>query len=56
MINDFGIPINFNETKALILSSSNKGEENLDLAGFMNLIFNDNEALKIDNKNFKCKY
>jgi len=53
MINDFGIPINFNETKALFLSSSSRKNVNsLNLAEFINLLFGDNEALKIEN--FKC--
>ena len=53
MINDFGIPINFNETKALFLSSSSRKNVNtLNLAEFINLLFGENEALKIEN--FKC--
>ncbi len=55
MINNFGIPINYNETKALFMSTSSRDNERLDLAEFMNLIFSDNEALKFDEKAFKCK-
>jgi len=54
MINKFGIPINFNETRALFLSTSSRNTETLNLDEFMNLIFTENEALKVDYKNFKC--
>jgi len=56
MINRFGIPINFNETRALFLSCSTRNTETLDMQEFMNLISSDNEALKFDAKNFMCKY
>ena len=54
MINKFGIPINYNETRALYMSSSARNQDSLDLKEFIHLIFSDNEALKIDSKNFKC--
>lgn len=56
MINRFGIPINFNETRALFLSCSTRNTETLNMQEFMNLISSDNEALKFDGKNFMCKY
>jgi len=48
MINRFNIPINYNETRALIASSNTRGTETLNLEEFMHLIFSDNEALKVD--------
>ena len=45
MINSLFIPINYNETKELILSASDKGEEFLNLKEFSKLIYNDNEYL-----------
>ena len=48
MINRLNIPINYNETRALIASSNTRGTETLNLAEFMHLIFSDNEALKVD--------
>ena len=49
MINNFGIPINYNETRALISSSSSRNAESLDMHEFMHLIFSENEALTLDN-------
>ena len=48
MINRLNIPINYNETRALIASSNKRGTETLNLEEFMHLIFSDNEALKVD--------
>ena len=48
MINRLNIPINYNETRALIASSNTRGTESLNLEEFMHLIFSDNEALKVD--------
>ena len=48
MINRLSIPINYNETRALIASSNKRGTETLNLEEFMHLIFSDNEALKVD--------
>ena len=48
MINRLSIPINYNETRALIASSNTRGTESLNLEEFMHLIFSDNEALKVD--------
>lgn len=48
MINSFGIPINFNETRALIASSNFRETETLNLQEFIHLIFNDNPALNVD--------
>ena len=45
MINSLFIPINYNETKELILSASDKGEEFLNLKEFSKLIYDDNEYL-----------
>ncbi len=48
MINRLCIPINYNETRALIASSNSRGTETLNLEEFIQLIFSDNEALKVD--------
>ena len=48
MINRLSIPINYNETRALIASSNTRGTETLNLEEFFHLIFSDNEALKVD--------
>lgn len=53
MINKLGIPINYNETRALISSASD--EEVLRLDDFVNLIHNDNPALNINLKKLECK-
>ena len=45
MINSLNIPINYNETRALIASGSNFGNEYLNIEEFTNLIFNKNEEL-----------
>jgi len=56
MINSLCIPINFNETRALIASSNKRHTETLNMEEFMHLIFNDNNALNLDLKNLKCKH
>ena len=55
MINRLNIPINYNETRALIASSNKRGTETLNLEEFMHLIFSDNEALKVDLKKLEFK-
>ena len=55
MINRLSIPINYNETRALIASSNKRGTESLNLEEFMHLIFSDNEALKFDLDKLKYK-
>jgi hypothetical protein len=55
MINRLSIPINYNETRALIASSNTRGTETLNLEEFMHLIFSDNEALKVDLKKIEFK-
>ena len=55
MINAFSIPINYNETRALIASSNKRGSETLNLEEFMHLIFNDNQQLKVDLSKIKYK-
>ena len=55
MINRLSIPINYNETRALIASSNTRGTETLNLEEFMLLIFSDNEALKVDLDKFELK-
>ena len=45
MINSLNIPINYNETRALIASGSNQGNEYLNMEEFSNLIFNTNEEI-----------
>jgi len=53
MINSFGIPINYNETRALISSSSNRQGDALDMHEFMHLIFSENAGLNLDNFVYK---
>ena len=48
MINRLNIPINYNETRALIASSNTRGTESLNLEEFIHLIFSDNEALQVN--------
>ena len=55
MINKLGIPINYNETRALIASLNKRNTESLNMEEFMHLIFNDNTALNLDLKKLKCK-
>ena len=55
MINRLSIPINFNETRALIASSNTRGTETLNLEEFIHLIFSDNEILKVDLSKLKYK-
>ena len=55
MINRLNIPINYNETRALIASSNTRGTETLNLEEFIHLIFSDNEALQIDLDKLKNK-
>jgi Ca2+-binding EF-hand superfamily protein len=55
MINNLGIPINFNETIALIASSNKRGTSALNMEEFMHLIFNDNNALNLNLSEIKCK-
>ena len=55
MINRLNIPINYNETRALIASSNTRGTETLNLEEFIHLIFSDNEALQIDLDKLKFK-
>ena len=55
MINRLNIPINYNETRALIASSNTRGTETLNLEEFIHLIFSDNEALQIDLDKLKYK-
>ena len=55
MINDLNIPINYNETRALISSANKRGTYNLNLTEFMSLIFDDNPILKVDLSNIEFK-
>ena len=55
MINDLNIPINYNETRALISSANKRGKFSLNLEEFMSLIFSDNPLLKIDLSNIDYK-
>lgn len=48
MINNLGIPINYNETRALISSNNKESTESLDLESFMQLIFANNHILDKD--------
>ena len=55
MINRLNIPINYNETRALIASSNTRGTETLNLEEFIHLIFSDNEALQVNLDKLKYK-
>ena len=55
MINNFSIPINFNETRALIASSNQRETDSLNLKEFFHLIFGDNDALEVDLKKLEFK-
>lgn len=55
MINLLSIPINYNETRALIASSNTRGTESLNMEEFMHLIFNDNDAINVDLSKIKFK-
>ena len=55
MINNFSIPINFNETRALIASSNQRETDSLNLKEFFHLIFGDNDALEVDLKKMEFK-
>ena len=55
MINNFSIPINYNETRALIASSNQRGTDCLNLKEFFHLIFEDNDALEVDLKKLEYK-
>ena len=55
MINSLAIPINYNETRALLASSNKRGTETLNMQEFMHLIFNDNPGLTVDLKKIKFK-
>ena len=56
VINNFGIPINHNETRALIASSNLRGSDNtLNMEEFMNLIFYDNNILDMNLHDFQYK-
>ena len=55
MINRLNIPINYNETRALIASSNTRGTESLNLEEFIHLIFSDNEALQVNLDKLKYK-
>jgi hypothetical protein len=54
MINKLGVPINYNESLALIASSNLRNTNTLNLEEFMHLIFSDNPALNLDLKKLKC--
>lgn len=55
MINKLSIPINIDETRALISSSNNRGSEALNMIEFMHLVFNDNDELNLKIKNLSSK-
>lgn len=55
MLNKLGIPINYNETLALIASSNNRDSESLNLEEFIHMIFSNNNAVDIDLNKIKFK-
>lgn len=56
MINNLSIPINIDETRALVSSSNKRGTETLNLQEFMHLIFNDNDELNLKIKNISSEF
>ena len=56
MINKLSIPINVDETRALISSSNKRGNETLDMQEFMHLIFDDNDELNLKIKRMSKKF
>lgn len=56
MINDLSIPINIDETRALISTSNQRKSENLNVEEFMHLIFNENEELNLQLKHLNSKF
>lgn len=52
MINKLSIPINIDETRALISSSNKRNTENLNMEEFMHLIHNDNNEINLKLKDF----
>jgi hypothetical protein len=55
MINDLSIPINIDETRALISSSNKRKSENLNVEEFMHLIFNENDEFNLRVKHINSK-
>lgn len=55
MINKLSIPINIDETRALISSSNQRKTENLNIKEFMHLIYNDNDELNLKLKHLNSK-
>lgn len=50
MVKRFGININFDEARVLVASADRDQSNDLNLDEFLELIFTDNEALKVDLK------
>lgn len=48
MVKRFGININFDEARVLVASADHDRSNDLNLDEFLELIFTDNEALKVD--------
>lgn len=48
MINNLGIPVDYNETRALISTSNKNNNDILDLECFMDLIFSESQAINLD--------
>ena len=48
MVKRFGININFDEARVLVASADHDQSNDLNLDEFLELIFTDNEALKVD--------
>ena len=51
MVNKLGIKINLNEAQVLVCSADHSETQSLHLDEFMELIFNDNDALNVDLSN-----
>ena len=49
MINNLGIPINFNEARAFIASINKENKENLDIESFMHMVFTEDQSRNNDN-------
>jgi len=55
MINKLDIPINYNETRALISMVNNRKTETLNINEFIKLVYDENANLKMNLNDSECK-
>ncbi len=55
MINKLDIPINYNETRALISMVNNRKTETLNINEFIKLVYDENANLKMNLNDLECK-